>query len=396
MTQPRNIAFLVNEFPLLSETFVISQMVGLMARGFDVSVVCDRIATAPGIDAQAEPFKTLLAKTRTRWRGAKVLRAIHRRLPKFLQPFFTRYLDALFDGRLNRFDLLIAHFGVNGLRLAQSRALGILHRPFFTVFHGYDVAIPLKDGTLGQYTPLFRSGQTLLPVSEYFRGLLIKAGAQPVHAKVLRMGVDCEAIPYTPPSPSPDGLIIVSVCRLVEKKGIEFAIRALGLLRARRPELRWQYHIIGDGPLRLELQRLAESCGVASHMKFLGPQSHEAVKMQLRQAGAFLLPSITAANGDMEGVPVALMEAMAAGLPVVSSHHSGIPELIADGESGLLAPEKDADILSQRLEWLADHAHESAKLTQAARQRIEASFNQTKLDDELAAMVHAAIAAERR
>ncbi len=395
MTRMIKVAFLVGEFPLLSETFVISQMVGLMQRGFQVTVVCDRVAKPEGIDPTIEPFRTLLAQTHTRWWPPQLLHMVRCRLPGTIRKACERALDAMFDLRLNRFDVLIAHFGGNGLRLAHSRRLRILRRPFVTVFHGYDVALPLKQGRLARYRPLFGSGQQCLPVSDYFRRLLIAAGAKPEYTNVMRMGVDCVAIPYAPKPARDDHVRIVTVGRLVEKKGIEFAIRGLGLLAARRPDLAWAYDIIGGGPLLESLRALASECGVAARIHFLGPQPHSMVKEKLGMADAFLLPSVSAENGDMEGIPVALMEAMAAGLPVISSQHSGIPELIEDGISGLLAPERDAQGLSDKLEWLFDHPQDIPQLALAARRKVEESFNQTRLDDAMAAMLHRIVARER-
>jgi colanic acid/amylovoran biosynthesis glycosyltransferase len=89
----------------------------------------------------------------------------------------------------------------------------------------------------------------------------------------------------------------------------------------------------------------------------------------------------------MEGVPVALMEAMAAGLPVVSSTHSGIPELITSHVTGLLAPERDADALSMHLEWLFDHPAERMQMAFRARKVVETNFNQSRLNDSLAEMM---------
>src|SRR5690606_27469625 len=105
------------------------------------------------------------------------------------------------------------------------------------------------------------------------------------------------------------------VGRLVEKKGAEYAIRALGDLRRRRPDIGWKFDFIGDGPLLGPLSALSASLGLADRIAFLGPRPHEEVKQRLREAHLFVLPSVTAPNGDMEGVPVALMEAMACGLP---------------------------------------------------------------------------------
>jgi colanic acid/amylovoran biosynthesis glycosyltransferase len=107
------------------------------------------------------------------------------------------------------------------------------------------------------------------------------------------------------------------------------------------------------------------------------------VKERLARAHIFLLPSLTAADGDVEGVPVALMEAMAAGLIVVSSFHSGIPELVEDGRSGFLAPEGDAAGLAAHIRRIADDPGTWPAISLAARRRVETEFNNDILNDRL-------------
>jgi colanic acid/amylovoran biosynthesis glycosyltransferase len=160
-----------------------------------------------------------------------------------------------------------------------------------------------------------------------------------------------------------------------------------GRLRAEAPELAWHYTIIGDGPLRRRLETLASKLGIASQVSFLGSLAHEDVKQWLRRSHAFVLPSVTAKNGDVEGIPVALMEAMAAGLTVVSSDHSGIPELIEDRKTGFLAPESDVETLANRLRFVAEHPERCALIAQDARRKVEAEFDMERLDDDFARIV---------
>jgi colanic acid/amylovoran biosynthesis glycosyltransferase len=97
-----------------------------------------------------------------------------------------------------------------------------------------------------------------------------------------------------------------------------------------------------------------------------------------------VLPSVRAGDGDLEGIPVALMEAMAAGLTVVSTYHSGIPELIEDGRTGLLAPERDVGALAQKLVWIADNPGSCEELARAARRKVEEDFDSGRLNDAFA------------
>jgi colanic acid/amylovoran biosynthesis glycosyltransferase len=392
MKCPR-IGIVVGEFPLLSHTFVISQVEGLMRRGCDVRIVCDRIGDA-GASAEAEPMRTMLANTSRWWPLSPGVGRAVRHLPSRLQDKVSTASDMLWNRELNRCDLVLAHFGGNGLRLARMKRRGRLAPPIMTIFHGNDVGIPAHEGTLDRYASLFDYGACLLTVNETFRRMLVEAGAPEERTAVHRMGIDCDDIPYRPREMAGGPLELISVCRLVEKKGIAVALRAVAAFRAARPDLAWRYSIVGDGPLLPELKALAAELDLADRVRFHGPLPHGEVKERLARAHLFLLPSVTAADGDVEGVPVALMEAMAAGLMVVSSRHSGIPELVEDGRSGFLAPEGDAAALAAHMQWIVDNPAAWPAVTGAARRRIETEFNNQILDDRLVARMDAVLRKE--
>jgi colanic acid/amylovoran biosynthesis glycosyltransferase len=386
MKRPR-IGIVVGEFPLLSHTFVISQVEGLMRRGCEVRIVCDRIGSHPPHDPHAEPLRQKHANTSRGWPVSPGLGRAVRHLPSRLQDKVSTASDMLWNRELNRCDLVLAHFGGNGLRLARMKRRGRLAPPIMTIFHGNDIGIPAHEGTLGRYATLFDYGACLLTVNEMFRRMLVEAGAPEERTAVHRMGIDCAEIPYRPRAMGSGPLELISVCRLVEKKGIAVALRAVAAFREARPDVDWRYSIVGDGPLLPVLKALAGELGLADRVCFHGPLPHGEVKERLAHAHLVLLPSVTAADGDVEGVPVALMEAMAAGLIVVSSQHSGIPELVEDGRSGFLAPEGDASSLAAHLKWIVDNPAAWPAVTMAARKRIETEFNNDLLNDRLLARI---------
>ena len=388
------VCFVVTEFPKVSETFVLDQILGLAERGFSVSVVTDTLRDA---SPDAEPMRSLRDKVHTRWREDSFPLWLSRRARGRLRRGLHVAADLLADGQFNRFDVLIAHFGYNGSRLARSKLLGRFDRPFLTAFHGVDVGIPLGDDNLARcYHRLFRTGELLLPVSNFFRDILIRAGAAPESIRVHRMGVDTKAIHFEERSRSDRPLRIVSVCRLVEKKGLRYAIAALGALRARCQGLAWRWEIVGDGPLRAAHEEQVRACGIRDRVEFLGSRSHEEAKRRIAEADMFLMPSTTARNGDLEGVPVSLSEAMASGAVVVSSEHAGIPELVESGVSGLLAPERDADTLSRHVQWIAENPHACVAMAKAARAAVERNFDRDKLHDALAALLSDTVARAQR
>jgi colanic acid/amylovoran/stewartan biosynthesis glycosyltransferase WcaL/AmsK/CpsK len=142
---------------------------------------------------------------------------------------------------------------------------------------------------------------------------------------------------------------IISVARMVEKKGLEFAIRALKLVRDNAPDAEWSYQVLGDGPRRQDLESLATHLQLDDRVAFLGAQPHARALEAIGDADIFLLPSVTASDDDIEGCPVAIMESMAAGLPVIASWHSGIPEVVLHNRTGLLAGERNIGELAAHL-----------------------------------------------
>jgi colanic acid/amylovoran biosynthesis glycosyltransferase len=152
---------------------------------------------------------------------------------------------------------------------------------------------------------------------------------------------------------------------------------------------------VGDGPLLPEAQALVQTLGLSGIVEFRGGLEHGSALALLAQSDAFILPSITASDGNMEGVPVSIMEAMALQKPVISTWHSGIPELVEHGVSGLLVPEQDVETLSRAIEVLADNPAERARLGAAGRVKVERSFNASTLGNELRA-VYAALIEDKR
>ncbi|TIW74543.1 MAG: colanic acid biosynthesis glycosyltransferase WcaL, partial [Mesorhizobium sp.] len=149
-----------------------------------------------------------------------------------------------------------------------------------TIFHGNDVGGPMHDKTLARYRTVFEKGVLQLPVNAFFRDALIDVGASPAKVVVHHMGVRPGEIEYRWRSWEQDALSFISVCRLTEKKGIEYALRALAAL----PRRDWTYSVIGGGELLEELKRLAADLGIADRVTFLGPRPHAEVKQRLRDA----------------------------------------------------------------------------------------------------------------
>jgi colanic acid/amylovoran biosynthesis glycosyltransferase len=202
---------------------------------------------------------------------------------------------------------------------------------------------------------------------------------------VLHSGIDCERFAFRERSRAGDEPTrIVTVGRLVEKKGIASGLEAVARVLASGRAV--SYTIVGEGALRSELERLVDRLGIAAHVHMCGRLSHAEVASLLNDAHILLAPSVTAADGDQEGIPNVLKEAMAMGLPVVGTEHAGIPELVENGVSGYLVPERDVVAIADRLIELIDRPETWPVLGRKGRERVLAEFDIRKQSETLAAL----------
>jgi len=271
--------------------------------------------------------------------------------------------------------LIHAHFATDGLRvLPLARALAL---PLVTSLRGYDVtrsdAALLRSGRLSwiRYAlgrkRLQREGALFLAVSDALRQAAIARGFPEERTLTHYNGVDLTR--FRPDQGPREPGLILHVGRLVEKKGTKVLIEALAGL----PDARLV--VIGDGPLRGALERQA-----GPSAQFLGALPPDEVAQWMRRASVLAAPSLTAADGDAEGLPNVVVEAAASGLPAVATHHSGIPEGVVAGETGFLVPEGDAGALAG---GLASALAAGPAMGEAARRLAEERFDRTRLSERL-------------
>jgi glycosyltransferase involved in cell wall biosynthesis len=211
---------------------------------------------------------------------------------------------------------------------------------------------------------LQRRGALFLAVSEALRRQAIARGYPPERTLVHYNGVDLTRFPAGPGGPG----IILFVGRLVEKKGVEFLLRAFATVAREWPET--SLVIIGEGPLRARLEQLA-----GASVRFLGAQPPEAVAEWMRRATILAAPSVTAHDGDAEGLPNVVVEAAASALPAVGTDHQGIVEAIVEGETGFIVPERDAEALAARLMAILADPERRNRMGAAARAMAEQRFD---------------------
>lgn len=278
-------------------------------------------------------------------------------------------------------ELVHAHFGGDGWLVSGSaRRLGV---PLVVTLHGQDVTRqPVLPGARGvrnrrHLRQAFDRAALVIAVSEFIRDRAVALGADPARVRVHHIGV-----PVPPPLPAaPKRWDVIFVGRFVAKKGVDDLVEAAGMLpAARRPRLLF----VGSGPLEAPVRRRAAELGLDA--TFLGAQTPEAVRRHLAESRILAAPSRTAPDGDCEGLPTTILEAGGAGLPAVATYHSGIPEAVRHGETGLLGAERDRATLADHLDALLGDEALRSRLGTAARAHVEAHFDvrrQTRLLEEL-------------
>lgn len=249
--------------------------------------------------------------------------------------------------REHRVRIVLAEYGPLGCRVAPlCERIGL---PLFVHFHGYDASQRLRVGAYRRaYRRLVGKTAAFFAPSQYLADKLAYIGIPRDHLHVIPCGVEPEAFPFA--ARPPDGQRVLAVGRLVDKKAPHLLIAAFADLAMSRPDATLE--IIGDGPLMDRCRGEVHVRGLTGRVVLHGARSHGFVKQRMRAATVFAQHSVTASNGDTEGLPVAILEAMMSGLPVVSTRHAGIPEAVLDGETGLLVSEGDIVGMGRALEAL--------------------------------------------
>lgn len=301
---------------------------------------------------------------------------------KLYRPIFkyTGYILPSWFEKIQHIDakLIHAHYGHGGLfGLPLARKLGI---PLIVTFHGEDITF--TDGGVepgpGWWTHqfyirrrrlLFERAKLCIAVSNFIRSKLIEKGCPENKILVHYIGVDTNKFRLDPSVLRQP--IVLFVGRLVERKGCEYLIEAMAQVQALMPEV--ELVVIGEGPLRHSLEQLAAK--KLRRYQFLGTQPPERVKTWMNQAKVFSLPSITAKSGDMEAFGMVFVEAQAMGLPVVSFSSGGIPEAVANGETGILITERDSQGLGAGILRLLQDQELWQQFSQNGQERARTMFN---------------------
>ncbi len=397
------IAFIVGEFPILSETFILNQITGLIERGHEVDIYAEKKGNTTHVHSAVNTYQLL---DRTYYLPAipdalflRIFKGIYLILKFGLQDplktakslnifqygkqsFFLWLLYSLIPNFNKNYDIIHCQFGHLSFRAMAFQVMNAPQAKLITIFRGYDISTFVAKKGRDIYGKLFKTGDFFLANCEFFRQKAIALGCPAELIKVHFSGIDCQQFTFQPRFLKQDETIrIVTTGRLVEKKGIEYSIRAVAKQAQITPHL--EYRIIGDGELRYDFERLIQALGMQNIIKLVGWKNETEIKEILEQSHLFIAPSVTAKDGNQDAPINVLKEAMAMGLPVISTYHGGIPELVQDGVSGYLVPERDIEALANKLDCLIQHPEKWSKMGKAGRDYVEKNYDLDKLNDKL-------------
>ena len=388
MTRPR-VVYMVSRFPRTSETFIVRELDTLARRGeFDVelrslfrspdttvheiaSKWVDRVrrprvaAALSGIfwALRRRPFVLASAAATVIWEYARRPRILVRALVTFA--LGCAHASELAEHERNTH--VHAHYATY-----PALAAWICHR---LTGIGYSFTVHAHDLYLDQSMLRRKIADAcfVITISEFNRALLEDLNERETPIEVIHCGIDIARYIYRPRVIPAEGPVrALCVASLQEYKGHRFLFQALAVGGPNVERLRLD--LIGEGPLEDELRRIASSLGIADRVRFLGSRDETYVLRALSEADLFVLPSVVAHNGQMEGLPVALMEALACGLPTVSTTISGIPEIVIDGVTGYLTQPGDVSGLHDALDEIIADTAAAAKRASAGRELVEREF----------------------
>lgn len=426
--RPLKIALFIGRFPVVSETFILRQVTSLLDLGHEVDVYSDTGNEGNSVNHPEVSRYRLLERTtymnmppetcpyempvwppwgETWPPGASEsvpnFRRVRAALPllarcaryapgltlRALQPaeygYQARSLSSVYRlhgvaRRRRTYDILHAHYGPVGNSYRFVREL--FGAPFIVSYYGYDAwAVPRKEGA-GVYRRLFETADCVLVLADDMGRQLQRLGCPAGIQRKLAVGVRVEDFPFHERHLHPgEPVRFLTIARFVEKKGIEDSLRAVADARKQRADLR--YDIIGDGPLRGRIEGLIKELSLQQTVTLHGYCEGKRLHDLMDAAHVLVLSSVTAADGDQECTPVSLMDAQAAGMPVLTTRHSGIPEVIRDGESGFLVPEHDVAALAERMLHLANHPEAWPQMGRAGRRHVEEHYDCEKLSRQV-------------
>lgn len=391
-----NVVYYLQSFPTLSESFVLNEIYELEQNGHNVAVCA---LNNPEEDVIHEEFEELDIPINyvptLSYKGITALASVKTIHPRILKGSFYRaplkqHAKNLFRAKecinfVDSLDWEPDHFHSHFAALSMFGAQYVsdyYQVPFTNTAHAFD----LYREPIGTYTcKLLQRVDRIVTISEYNREYIRENFAPETPIDIVRAGIRPEK--FTPTDETEPNRIL-TVARFVEKKGLSYALEAVNLATEKLPKL--EYHIIGSGELKSDLVKKVEQLGIDENVVFFNNVSDQRLVTELDEARCFLLPCVVAESGDRDGIPVALMEAMAMKTPPVSTTVSGIPELVDHEENGLLTEPRNPEATANALVSLLKNDSEWTAYADCARKKVAAEFNIATQAERLEATFRAA------
>ncbi len=398
------IAFVVHSFPVFSEPFIATSALALAERGHTVDILGlsntppSRARTASvRIDDARVTVRNIVYPARSWSRAAALPRVLIDNLTRnglktstLARPLTYRSaycnLSAFFEERFlgtdAHYDIIHCQFATLAWQVLKHRAAGLMSGSVIVHFRGYDISQVIQQHGEKYYDGIFRDADYFVANCEYFRNRAIQLGCLPERICAVGTGIRLTDFPYRPPHGVANGPIrFIAVGRLIERKGIHRALQALARLHGRGFD--FTFDVIGDGEERDALAALSAELGLADRVHFHGARPHAELRSMLENAHVMLAPSMRARDGGVDAPVNTIKEAMATGVPVVATDHGGIPELVIDGDTGILVREDDEIALGNGILRMLELEETWPTMTQRAHQHVCQTFGIDVVTDQM-------------
>jgi colanic acid/amylovoran biosynthesis glycosyltransferase len=404
VSRKRCVGYVLRKFPVLSETFILNEILALEARGVEVHVfplaptrdprfhegVARMKATIHYVPGISETKTLVHHARRLRRRNPKLFRGqLLRALATGRPTHLWRFLQASYVAeRARRVGVthLHAHFANDPATIAR-QAARLIDVPFSFTAHAFDI---YRDVDAGVLSGKIRDARFTVTVSRYnvdFLRSVANGGAGRI--ELIRNGIDLGR--FTPAEQQPDGpFSILAVARLVEKKGLALLIEACRILRDRGLDFRCE--IVGKGAQKAHLEQLIREWDLRDRVKLAGALPQQEIVQRYHRAHVLVLPCVVGKDGNRDGLPVSIVEALACGVPVISTDVTGIPEAVHHGRNGLIVPSGDVTELAAAIERLMRDPALLSSLRAGARPSVEEEFDERCTAARLHALLEEAVA----
>lgn len=360
-------------FSPLSQTFVYDYVTELKRQGIESPVL-----TARRVNEEERPHEPVhVVPSPSRWHperlARRVVAEVQGRVPvsSYWVPHRRRIRSVVESVSP---DVVHAHFGPVGAMMAPLAEEEEI--PLVVSFYGHDISrLPREKRWRDAYRRVWEYSDAIVGISNHICSQIEEIGAPPKKIKKISLGIRINKFEYNSPSKNYDGgkVQCLHVGRLVEKKSPLKMVKSIYMAN-KMSDKEIFLKIAGNGPLREDLEILIKKKEMEDMVDILGSISHEEVKNVMREANIYTQHCVTASDGDQEGQGVTFVEASATGLPIVSTNHNGIPDVVIDGKTGILVEEGNVEEMAKEIAKLSEYPEEWEELGKSGRNHVRKNF----------------------